>query len=67
MDINIDFEKFNSFVDDMSKLGANFHSAHDGRRRISRAHETRERRVLVIYTGGTIGMVKTDDGEIVLL
>lgn len=27
----------------------------------------REKKVLVIYTGGTIGMVKTDEGKLVRL
>ncbi|XP_075982929.1 L-asparaginase 1 [Anticarsia gemmatalis] len=49
---------------EMSKLGADLFngSAFAGVRRCSRVKESCERRVLVIYTGGTIGMVKTDDG-----
>lgn len=50
---------------DMSLLGADLPDFKRGRR-LSAAHETSERRVLVIYTGGTIGMVKTDDGENIL-
>ncbi|XP_047033937.1 L-asparaginase 1-like isoform X2 [Helicoverpa zea] len=52
-------QKFNNHLD-MSRLGADL--PHFNRaRRISRSYES-ERRVLVIYTGGTIGMVKTEDG-----
>ena len=54
--------KLNNGVD-MSKLGANLFPGFPAGRRLSRAVEPSERRVLVIYTGGTIGMVKTDDGK----
>lgn len=63
MELNGDLEKLSSV--DNAKLGADLHSLlrKDQARRLSRAHELSERRVLVIYTGGTIGMVKTEDGE----
>lgn len=48
---------------EMSKLGADlYNSGYAGARRCSRTTDSSERRVLVIYTGGTIGMVKSDDG-----
>lgn len=47
---------------DMSKLGADLYG-NQSMRRCSRTTENSERRVLVIYTGGTIGMVKTEDGK----
>ncbi|CAB3248842.1 unnamed protein product [Arctia plantaginis] len=50
---------------EMSKLSVDSNMeclVNPGIRRRSRAVETSERRVLVIYTGGTIGMVKTEDG-----
>ncbi|XP_026743024.1 uncharacterized protein LOC113504784 isoform X1 [Trichoplusia ni] len=62
MELNGDLEKLSSV--DKAKLGADLHTLlrKDQARRLSRAHELSERRVLVIYTGGTIGMVKTEDG-----
>ncbi|KAH9643040.1 hypothetical protein HF086_013601 [Spodoptera exigua] len=47
---------------DLNKLGADLHVEFNRGRRLSKANDAGERRVLVIYTGGTIGMVKTDDG-----
>lgn len=63
MELNGELEKL-GFVD-KAMLGADLHNLlrRDQARRLSRAHELSERRVLVIYTGGTIGMVKTEDGE----
>lgn len=55
-----DLNKLNSI--DLMKLGADLHVGYNSGRRLSKAHEVGDRRVLVIYTGGTIGMVKTDDG-----
>lgn len=63
---NLENGNIKKLQEEMSKLSVDTNKeclVYPGIRRRSRAVETSERRVLVIYTGGTIGMVKTEDGE----